>query len=54
MNIELSCILSLTRRLPIIPGMKLVAWYLAKWYLRKQRPAVEATVFGYQTRLDPP
>jgi hypothetical protein len=53
MNIELSSILALTRRLPIVPGMKLIAAYLAKWYLRKPRPAVETTVFGYKAQLNP-
>ena len=52
-NSELVSILALTRRLPVVPGMKLVAWYLAKWYLRKPRPAVEASVFGYQVQLNP-
>ncbi len=52
-NIELSSILALTRRLPIAPGMKLFARYLAKWYLRKPRSVVESTVFGYETQLNP-
>jgi len=53
MDTELSIILSLTRRLPVVRGMKLIAAYLAKWYLRKPRREVESTVLGYQMFLNP-
>src|ERR1039457_2427980 len=52
-NGELNAIIAVTRRLPIVPGMKLVASYLTEWYLRKERPAVESRVFGYLTYLNP-
>lgn len=53
MDLELSLMVSLTRRLPRVRGAGAAANLLKRVYLRKNRGPVDADVFGMTMRLDP-
>lgn len=52
-NFELAVFMRITRRLPVIPGMRIIGNCLEKIFLRKKRPLINTCLFGYTVQLNP-
>src|SRR5215475_12264284 len=50
---ELRLLLAFTRRLPRVRGAVRLAMTARRFYLRRERPIVEADVLGFRMTLDP-